>query len=343
MKFPTKFATFVTAAGAASACSGGSVTVSSQEQALYAAPSSYHASYYYGYTGSFVQSVSPYAVQTNMYLQPSWQLDSGLNPYAGLGPNGPSIYGSSLGGVSVNGATLVAGDLIGTELRGATGAGEDVTLRIEDVRRGEDENRDVLYYSVGVVDGQTSSPMCGVDADGEAISALVLPGAWDQEIGRAGKGGWTDTSDGSFFFACRGSSVAKCFEMGFKPWLLNVHGNRVTSLHQACVRALRADYCGDGRSWTVPGVELSVWTEAGQSPAQGSHTFEAVWGHEGANCVEATRTPWTQGEGPDCVKIKKKCQEKNKNKNVLFTGFAPEVGPEESAPSSTSKKNKKKK
>lgn len=312
--------------GTALACADGTTMVSRQEQAIYAAPS------YYGSTGSPVQSVSPYTYDTNMFVMPSWQLDSGLNPYGGLAPNGPSIYGSSLGGVSVDGETLVAEDLVGTALAGRSTHGEDVVLRVEGVERGEGDNDDVLYYSISVEDASGSTPLCGVDGDGRPIRALVLPGAWDHEVGRPGQGGWLDPSDGSFFFACRGSSVAKCFEMGFKPWLLNVHGNRVTSLHQACVRALRADYCGDGRSWTEAGIELSVWSDAGGSPADpGTHRFEAVWGHDGAHCVEALRSPPSaDGEGPGCVKIAERCLEKNMNKNILFTSFASESAPAKS-------------
>ena len=30
-------------------------------------------------------------------------------------------------------------------------------------------------------------------------------------------------------------------------------------LHEACVRMVRADYCGDGRSHTVDGMAIDVW------------------------------------------------------------------------------------
>jgi hypothetical protein len=65
--------------------------------------------------------------------------------------------------------------------------------------------------------------------------------------------------------------------------------------HEACVRMLRADYCGDGRSWTRDGTLIDIWDDDGiQKPdtlADPTFSFEAGWGPEGAVCVARTRIP----------------------------------------------------
>lgn len=298
---------------------------------------------YNSFTGSYLSSVSYTTYSGSLYLSTNQLLGDNLSPVAGLGPNGPSIYGSSLGGVSVDGTSFGGLDLIGTELVGQVDEETSVKLRIDDVKRGEGSNDDVLYYAVSEVgaDG-AATRLCGSDDAGAPIYALAMPGAWDRDIGRPGAGGYIPSDN--FFFACQGSSVAKCFEMGFKPWRFEGHGANATSHHEACVRALRADYCGDGTSWTEAGVELSVWSEAGASPAAG-HTFEAAWGTDGAVCINQTRLGFEAGEGPSCVRRIGRCQETPSDAVVLFSGFAGDGSSPVSAPAASnaraSKANKK--
>ena len=64
-------------------------------------------------------------------------------------------------------------------------------------------------------------------------------------------------------------------------------------LHQACVRVLRADYCGDGQGHTRDGTPVDLYDRLGvQSgePAPGMR-FEAAWGPAGAVCVARSRLP----------------------------------------------------
>jgi hypothetical protein len=62
-------------------------------------------------------------------------------------------------------------------------------------------------------------------------------------------------------------------------------------LHQACVRMVRADYCGDGTSHTQVGTEIDVYDtfkiESADETVPGS--LEAEWGVDGAQCVLHTR------------------------------------------------------
>lgn len=310
----------------------------------------------FGYTGSNVRHVSSFQsfyFGSSVNLYTDMALDDQLGPVAGLGPNGPSILGSSIGGVSTAGEVLAGSDLVGQELVATSVNEGDTRLRIADIRRGEDDNDDILYYDVRArVSGGAEAPLCGVNVEGNPVLALALPGAWNLRTGQPGDGGWLDESD-SFFFACRGSSVAKCFEMGFKPWRFGGHNKRVISHQEACVRALRADYCGDGSSFTEPGVEVSVWTEVGSSPMGDDHALEAAWDADGARCVRTPRISWSNRDTPSCVKkLKKNCREKAHPHNVMYTAFgseadAPGVSLESAAVESTepkkAKKNKKKK
>ena len=272
----------------------------------------------YGFTGVSLYAVQPYMLNANStYVRTNTVLNRSLSPVSGLGPNGPSVFGSSLGGVGVDGTLFGGLDLVDAAFAATDADGGEVRLVIDGIAPGQYPNDDVLYYDVRAETEDGAAPLCGLDSDGAPITALALPGRWDQNAGSKGAGGWVDTD--TFFFACRGSSVAKCFEMGFKPWKIAGHGKKIVSQHEACVRALRADYCGDGTSHTVAGVEVSLWTEVGDAPDD-DHAFEAQWGSDGVRCLSTTRVP--RGGLPSCVKKLKKCKESRSANVVLMSGFA---------------------
>lgn len=61
--------------------------------------------------------------------------------------------------------------------------------------------------------------------------------------------------------------------------------------YQACVRMMRADYCGDGVGHTRNGTPIDLFDRIGvqrDEPAEGM-TLEAAWGPEGAVCISHTR------------------------------------------------------
>ena len=117
-----------------------------------------------------------------------------------------------------------------------------------------------------------------------------------------------------FYLACFGSAAAKMHLLrhtaaGAAP------NTPPTTLRQrtAMLRAITADYCGDGRAWTGEGTPL-WWTEKGQTfplaiqPAYTQSSFrsqiEAVWGLDGKLlCLnEPRRTPASGRPTPDCSK-----------------------------------------
>lgn len=63
--------------------------------------------------------------------------------------------------------------------------------------------------------------------------------------------------------------------------------------HQACTRMLRADYCGDGKPWTLDGTLLDIfdYLEPPIQLREEKWTFEARWQPTGAMCLSKQRHP----------------------------------------------------
>jgi hypothetical protein len=112
---------------------------------------------------------------------------------------------------------------------------------------------------------------------------VPVAGVWNLATGA-----WSDT--GEITFACRPASIAKCVEIGYKPWL------GYDQEHLACVRMLRADYCGDGVAHTVNGTPINVYDHAGVQVDTEAWPVDAEWTPDGAACVNHYRG----GTEPSC-------------------------------------------
>src|SRR5262249_37188157 len=77
--------------------------------------------------------------------------------------------------------------------------------------------------------------------------------------GLRGGGDFIDDPD-AVTFACEGYAIYKCISVGYAPWV-TFDGHQLADYHQACTRMIRADYCGDGRSWTKDGVWINLYDE----------------------------------------------------------------------------------
>lgn len=243
---------------------------------------------------------------------------TGGNPYGGVGPNG-----TSLGGVQrddlvdlVLDGDLSVDELVGAELEGTSTNGQATLLKIAGVASGVGENSDLLYYAVYAAEGPEWTPLCGESDDGEPIPVLAIPGKWNYATGTPSGGAWSGTSR-EFSFACRGSSIAKCMEAGYKPWISpDSSGGEIRYREQedaaeanhlqACVRMLRADYCGDGTSHTVDGRRISVWDSMGlHEQSQRSWFVEAAWSANGAEWVSGIRRVLFRNQAaPRCYRDK---------------------------------------
>jgi ADYC domain len=210
-------------------------------------------------------------------LDDNKQLDS-----AWLG--GTVFYGTSAGhgysGLDFDGAQFTA----------VTLDGSPVALRVRHPSNAPPPDDDVWTY---LVDFRNSSgtwqPLCR-GASGAAVAAIPLMGRWNYGRGVPGGGSKIDDPD-AFTFACTGlGAIAKCvLPIGYKPWK-TVGGTSLAAMHQACVRLIRADYCGDGSPWTKDGRTVDVYDAlAIQRDTDPWWLFEAEWTSAGARCVSTYR------------------------------------------------------
>jgi hypothetical protein len=94
----------------------------------------------------------------------------------------------------------------------------------------------------------------------------------------------------TLYLACTSGAIGKAVTWGYMPWDITVPE------FEAAVRVVRADYCGDGQSWTTPGNPLQIQDVWGVSSfANATATNEAVWGLNGALCLNLARDA---GQGP---------------------------------------------
>ncbi|MCG8421610.1 MAG: hypothetical protein MJE77_27130 [Proteobacteria bacterium] len=147
------------------------------------------------------------------------------------------------------------------------------------------------------------------------------PGTWRNACGEAARGLFVSgswTADGSyrrdgFTFSCLDGVIAKCVRSwGYDPDRTAIarDGSQVPlrDLHLACVRAARADYCGDGVSHTRDGTPIVMTDQLGISRGHAGPEYrpEACFDRHGALWVSHTR--WPIGESaigdsmqlPDC-------------------------------------------
>jgi len=106
------------------------------------------------------------------------------------------------------------------------------------------------------------------------------------------------SSSTQFTFACRGKSIAKCVELGYKTY--KGYANQMA----ACVRLLRADYCGTGVSYTADGTLLNLFDNLGIQKDTELWTPEAEWKTTGARCITDRGRLRFQQQGiaiPSCI------------------------------------------
>lgn len=105
-------------------------------------------------------------------------------------------------------------------------------------------------------------------------------------------GDFTSGAD-SFFIACRSGAIGKAIDWGYAPW---VYG---TDVHELATRVVRADYCGDGGTFTVEGNALQVRDGFGVNGfPKPNLAHEAAWDLDvgGATCLTTPRDAQQQIE-----------------------------------------------
>ena len=192
------------------------------------------------------------------------------------------LDGSQLVGAS-EGLQLSGADLIGTELVGRSDTGRELALRIAAVT--PPETGDIWRYRVEYR-GRTGGwyPICRNDLG--PVDAIAVDGWWDPSRGTL-TGGRKRTDGNRFTFACtQVASIGKCVDFGYRPWA-EIAGVSLAPFHEACVRLLRADYCGDGTPHTVNGTRVNIYDQLGVQLDERDWNLESGWTPAGATCMSA--------------------------------------------------------
>ena len=92
---------------------------------------------------------------------------------------------------------------------------------------------------------------------------------------------------GVFELVCTGGARGKCVRFGYLPWA----GDALRDIYNACVRMVRADYCGEGERTTRNGTLIDHYDAEGieESAHDSRFEFEAGWTAAGAVCVRRVR------------------------------------------------------
>jgi len=234
----------------------------------------------------------------------------------------PDVKLSGTSFVNDQGAPLSESELRGGELTGCTIHDErQVRLRIRDVHAADEaEGKDVKVYTLEYqlaphgtrCDDRSWQPrsepahwlaLCpdpqqvcaaggAANRDADNRGAIPVSGVWNLHEGPEYGGHKFDSHSRRISFSCPWGAIGKCVYQnrdGF-VWKNPITDDHSDQLHQACVRAMRADYCGNGRSHTFDGTLLHIFrATAGRSASDPRYKLEALWDASGAVCVQSTR------------------------------------------------------
>jgi hypothetical protein len=201
------------------------------------------------------------------------------------------VDGTRLIVFKADGSEVTGNKLVGAVIVGEGPSGVRDAFRIDNIDQDtSDPDGDVWLYSFSVQDPATQQwqPLCTPDPRGTA-AGFPLSGSWSQ----TGEHLRTD----SFSITCTSGAIGKCVRFGYKPWRTTPSGASLWEMHQACVRMLRADYCGNGRGHTRDGTHIDIIDRLGiMSEHSPGLVFEAAWTAAGATCIAKTRlgvgSPW---------------------------------------------------
>ncbi|HEX8704341.1 MAG TPA: ADYC domain-containing protein [Myxococcaceae bacterium] len=183
----------------------------------------------------------------------------------------------------MGGEELSGTDFQQMRLAGNLDNGTTVALRVDNVFPGSGADADVWTYHVSYQDPADGNwyPLC-TKPGGVPTNAIALENRWNYGQGVAGGGSKIyDTT--SFTFACEGAALAKCVRFGYAPWRTK-NGTSLADHHQACTRMVRADFCGDGTSYTSDGKWVNLYDSLNVQTDTESWSKEAAWNGEGASC-----------------------------------------------------------
>ncbi|WP_437545449.1 ADYC domain-containing protein [Sorangium sp. So ce367] len=226
--------------------------------------------------------------------------------FNGVRFNGVSLDATTLVGTREgDGAPVAGADFIGADVEAVLDDGSSVVVRVTNVV----ERDGIQYYTVKY----NAGPGVWVNICGEGLDAIPVKGTWNAVTGAHSDDG------GMFTFACQGAAIGKCAEWGYREWMAEAECNAsgcedrdLSYFHQACIRMVRADYCGDGVPHTQTGTAIDVWDALGiQTETVGSGmSLEAEWTVDGAACIKHTRWNGLGGSNLDRDYVMAHCPER---------------------------------
>ena len=177
-------------------------------------------------------------------------------------------------------------DFVGTTMAGVRDTATRVPYRITAASAlplTEDPRGRSMFYTL-VEDTAAATPLCA----GTDNRAIPLTGRWTES-------GHVDTSTSTFTMGCTRGAIAKCYRLGYRPWDVDAGGRSLRDYHQTCTRAARADFCGNGTSFTIDGTTIDMYDRLNHvTAASEGFAFEAVWAREqtiGSDDVYVMRGP----------------------------------------------------
>jgi len=196
------------------------------------------------------------------------------------------VNGTDLRLITPEGQILTGQALIGAVIGIRDANGQAAHIEIENAILDPDNpNSQRWLYNLIVND-----PVTGVRHN------FCDPGPKGLQLGFPLRGTMTDDggfnpSDTEFTFSCTGGAVSKCIRMGYAPWKDASTGEPLLDHFRACIRMIRADYCGNGTPHTRNGTVINIYDRLGiqKSERLPGMVFEAAWGPKGAICVRKTR------------------------------------------------------
>lgn len=176
-----------------------------------------------------------------------------------------SASGGQLTLLTPGGERLRSEDLVG-----ATLAFGELTVQLNHVQVEATAHGEVVLHRF-VLLGQHGerSELCHADATGERWGLPML----DEQ--------------GNVELVCTSGAKGKCARLGYWPG-----APATATLHEACVRMIRADYGGDDSTATRDGTQIAFCDRLGLNPCwEDDVEIAAAWSSRGATCVARTRVP----------------------------------------------------
>jgi len=194
---------------------------------------------------------------------------------------------------TASGVTYKGPDLVGIETTGQLLDGSTRPIRFK-AYDGVTVPATNLYLVEYVDSGES---VCG-DREGQPIWAAILPQIFDENTGNE-----LASDPTKYTFSCRFGALQRCQEMYYvkngtgRESKNGIYKTRsLNDYHAACVKMLRADYCGDGKAHTFEGTAVDFYDHLVNSnkartgtAGQDGFYFESEWDIDGAHCLNATR------------------------------------------------------